>query len=91
MRAGPRGAAVIYALLAALAHGWLAWGVWHFLQPERAIWGMVSAPLSAAAAVLLCRRVDTPERLRPAIVLTILAACVHGLGMAAGLLSMRWW
>ena len=90
VRAGARGAALLYAWVALLAHGWLAWGVWQFLQPERAIWGLLSAPLSAAAAVLLWQRVDTPQRLRPAIVLTILAACVHGLGMAAGLVSMRW-
>jgi len=91
VRAGPRGAAVLYALLVLLAHGWLAWGVWQFLQPERAIWGLLSAPFSLAAAVLLWQRSANPERLRPAIVLTILAACVHGLGMAGGLLSMRWW
>jgi len=90
VRCGPRGAAVLYALLALLAHGWLAWGVWHFLQPERAIWGLLSAPLSAAAAVLLWQRGRTPNRLRPALVLTIAAACMHGLAMTAGLLSMRW-
>jgi 1,4-dihydroxy-2-naphthoate octaprenyltransferase len=87
---GTRGAAWLYALLALLAHGWLAWGVWQFIQPERALWGLASAPLSAAAAVLLWQRAHTPERLRPAIVLTISAACMHGLAMAAGLLSMRW-
>ena len=90
VRLGPRGAALLYAWLALLAHGWLAWGVWHFLQPERALWGMASAPLSAAAALLLWQRARTPQRLQPAIVLTIAAACVHGLAMAAGLLSMRW-
>lgn len=90
VRLGARGAAWLYALLALLAHGWLAWGVWQFIQPERALWGLTSAPLSAAAAVLLWQRAHTPERLRPAIVLTIGAACVHGLAMAAGLLSMRW-
>ncbi len=90
VRLGARCAAWLYALLALLAHGWLAWGVWQFIQPERALWGLASAPLSAAAAVLLWQRASTPERLRPAIVLTIAAACVHGLAMAAGLLSMRW-
>jgi len=90
VRLGARGAAWLYALLALLAHGWLAWGVWQFIQPERALWGLASAPLSAAAAVLLWQRASTPEQLRPAIVLTIAAACVHGLAMAAGLLSMRW-
>ena len=91
VRAGPRGAALLYAGFALLAHGWLAWGVWHFLPPERAIWGLLSAPFSGAAAVLLWQRSATPDRLRPAIVLTIVAACVHGLAIAAGLLSMRWW
>jgi 1,4-dihydroxy-2-naphthoate octaprenyltransferase len=90
VRAGPRGSAVLYAITALLAHGWLAWGVWQFLQPERAVWGLLSAPLSLAAAVLLWQRAARPERLRPAIILSILAACVHGLAMAAGLLSMRW-
>ncbi len=90
VRAGPRGAAILYILLALLAHGWLASGVWFFLQPARAIWGLCSAPFSLAAAVLLWRRPEAPERLRTAIVLTIVAACVHGLVMAAGLLSMRW-
>lgn len=90
VRAGPHGAALLYGLLALMAHGWLAWGVWHFLQPERAIWGLVSAPISGAAAVLLWQRAGQPDRLRPAIVLTIVAACVHGLAMAAGLVSMRW-
>ena len=90
VRAGPRGVAWLYALLALLAHGWLAWGAWHFLQPERALWGLLSMPLSAAAALLLWQRAATPECLRPAIVLTIVAACVHGVAMAAGLLSMRW-
>lgn len=90
VRAGPRGAALLYAGLALLAHAWLVWGVWQFLQPERALWGLLSLPLSAAAALLLWLRGSTPERLRPAIVLTIAAACVHGLAMALGLVSMRW-
>lgn len=90
VRLGARGTAWLYALLALLAHGWLAWGVWQFIQPERALWGLASAPVSAAAALLLWQRVSTPERLRPAIVLTIVAACLHGLAMASGLLSMRW-
>ena len=91
VRLGPRGAALLYAWLALLAHGWLAWGVWHFLHPERALWGLTSAPLSAAAALLLWQRAHHPQRLQAPIVLTIAAACVHGLAMALGLLSLRWW
>lgn len=89
-RAGAHGATLLYGLLAVLAHGWLAWGVWNFLQPERAIWGLLSVPFSVVAWTLLWQRADTPERLRPALVLTILAACTHGLAMAGGLLSMHW-
>lgn len=91
VRAGRRGAVWLYALVTLLAHGWLVWGVLHFLQPERAIWGLISLPFSVAAGVLLWQRSATPERLRPAIVLTILAACVHGLAIAAGLLSIQIW
>lgn len=90
VRLGPRGAALLYGWLALLAHGWLAWGVWHFWHPERAIWGLTSAPLSLAATVLLWQRARSPERLRSAIVLTIAAACLHGLAMAVGLFSVRW-
>ena len=90
VRTGPRGAALLYALIALLAHGGLAWGVWQFLQPARAIWGLASAPLSLVAAVLLWQRAHEPARLRPAIVCTIAACAVHGLAMAAGLLSVRW-
>ena len=90
VRLGARGAALLYAWFALLAHGWLAWGVWHFLHPERALWGLASAPLSAAAALLLWQRAESPQRLQAPIVLTIAAACVYGLAMAAGLLSMRW-
>lgn len=90
VQAGPHGAALLYALIALLAHGGLAWGVWEFLQPARAIWGLTSAPLSLVAVVLLWQRALEPARLRPAIVCTIAACTVHGLAMAAGLLSLRW-
>ena len=86
---GPRGAALAYLLIGALAHAWLATGVWLFYQPEPALWGLLSAPLTLAAAVLLWRHADRPQSLRPAIVLTILAALVHGLGMAAGFWSLH--
>jgi 1,4-dihydroxy-2-naphthoate polyprenyltransferase len=36
--------------------------------------------------VLLLRRAHRPMQLRPALVLGIAAAVVHGLGLAAGLL-----
>jgi 1,4-dihydroxy-2-naphthoate octaprenyltransferase len=54
------------------------------------MWGLVSLPLSLAAAGLLWRHAAAPQRLRPAIALTIAAASLHGLAMAAGLATMAW-
>lgn len=85
---GPRRAALVYLLLGTLAHGWLAGGVWLLYQPEPAAWGLLSWPLSLLAFVLLWRHADAPQKLRPAIVLTIAAALLHGLAMAAGFWSM---
>lgn len=88
VRLGPRGTALAYLLIGTLAHAWLAAGVWWLYQPEPALWGLLSAPLTLTAAALLWRHARTPQRLRPAIVLTLAAAHVHGLAMAAGLWSM---
>lgn len=86
---GPRGAALVYLLIGTLAHAWLAGGVWLFYQPEPALWGLISWPLSLLASLLLWRRARQPQTLRPALVLTIAAAVLHGLGMAAGFWSMH--
>ena len=48
-------------------------------------WAWVSMPLALGAAVILYRRHQQPEQLRPAIVLTIATAVVHGLLVSAGL------
>ncbi len=85
VRLGPRGTALLYAWLVLLAHGWLAASVWLRVAPAAALWGLVSLPLSLAAAALLWRNAPTPARLRPAIALTIAAANVHGLALAAAL------
>ncbi len=89
VRLGPAPAAGLYLGLVLLAHGWLAVSVWLLIPPQAALWGLVSLPLSLAAAGLLWRHASTPQRLRPALALTIAAANVHGLAMAAGLAS-RW-
>lgn len=86
---GPRGAALLYLFISTLAHLWLAGGVWLFYQPEPAAWGLVSWPLSLAAFVLLWRHAHQAEKLRAAIVLTIVASLVHGLAMAAGFYAMH--
>lgn len=90
VRLGPSGAAVLYASLALMAHAWLALGVWAWALPVPVLWGCLSGPLSAAAALLLWRRRLQPQRLAPAIVLTIAAAVLHGLGVAAGLARLAW-
>lgn len=90
VRLGPTGAALLYATLAVLAHAWLAVGVWALIPPLPALWGLLSLPLSAAAAWLLWQRRAQPDTLTPAIVLTIAAAALHGLGMAAGFASVGW-
>ena len=81
----PSWAALLYAWLAVLAHAVLALGVWAWVQPSAALWGLCSLPLSLMAALMLWRWRRQAHRLRPAIVLTIAAATVHGLGMALGL------
>ena len=88
VRLGPRGSALLYLLIALLAHGWLAVGAWQLLQPLPALWGLLSLPLSLVAAGMVWRQAGQPAGLRPAIVLTIAAGVVHGLGMAAGLVAM---
>jgi 1,4-dihydroxy-2-naphthoate octaprenyltransferase len=88
VRLGAQWAAWSYLLFALLAHGWLATGVWWFIHPEPALWGLASMPLSLWAFVLLYKHADQPERLTPAIVLTIAAAVIHGLAMSVGLITL---
>ena len=88
VRLGPQRAAWLYMCIALLAHAWVVVGVGLFIQPEPALWGLASAPLSLCALVLLFKYAEQPARLRPAIVLTIAAAVLHGLAMAAGLISI---
>ncbi len=91
VRLGPRGVASLYFGMAWLAHAWLAVGVWLLVQPAGARWGLLSLPVSLTASLLLWRDRDRPERLRPAIVLTIVAAITHGLAMAAGVIGPLIW
>ena len=88
VRVGPTLAAWIYLVLVVLAHAWLVAGVWLFIHPEPALWGLVSLPLSLVAFVLLLKNAKQAARLTPAIVLTIAAAVLHGLAMSAGLLFL---
>ncbi len=90
VRLAPVPAAGLYLGLVLLAHGWLAASVWLLITPQAALWGLASMPVSLAAAALLWRHAAEPQRLRPALALTVAAANLHGLAMAAGLASMAW-
>jgi 1,4-dihydroxy-2-naphthoate polyprenyltransferase len=81
---GPGGAAALYGAWVLLAHGWLALGVWLLIPPVQALWGLLSLPISLAAWGWLWRYRHQPARLRPALVLSLTAVLVHGLGMAWG-------
>lgn len=88
VRLGPTAAAVAYLLLVVAAHAWVAfwWGaLW---LPTTAWWALGSAPLSLLAAVLLWHHRHAPARLRPAIVLTLGAAVLHGVLLTAAFLHI---
>ena len=84
VRLTPRRAAWFYLALVLLAHGWLAVMVLLQVLPLAALLALVALPLGLLGAILLIQRANTPERLRPALVLGIAAAVLHGLGLAVG-------
>jgi len=86
VRLGTGGTAALYLGLALLAHGALALSVALQQAPPGALWGLLTLPLSLAAAALLWQRARTPARLRPAIGLSIASAVLHGLVTGAGTL-----
>ena len=53
--------------------------------PMAAALGLLTLPLSLRAALQLGRHADTPSRLRPAIIATLLAANLHPVCLAVGL------
>lgn len=83
-RLGPRTAALLYAWLVLLAHGWLVLSVWLLIPPRAALWGLVSLPLSLAAAGLLWQR-KHPMARHTAVRLSLAAAVLHPLALAAAL------
>lgn len=88
VRLGPQEAAWGYLALVLAAHVWLV-GWWQALWlTTTAIWAVASLLPSLAAAALLLRRAGEPQRLRPAIVLTLLAAVLHGVLLAAAFLGI---
>ncbi|QTD45079.1 prenyltransferase [Ottowia testudinis] len=85
VRLGGHGAARLYGVLTLLAQGVVVTAVWTGVAPRAALAGLLALPLSLAAAALLGRHAAAPTRLKPAMALSIAAANVQGLAMAAGL------
>lgn len=85
VRWGWRGAARLYGALALLAHAGVLLLVLLKQLPVGASAGLLSAPLALGATVQLMRYGHQPASLRPALVLGIATAVLHGLALAAGL------
>lgn len=84
VRLGAVRACALYWVLVLAAHGWLALSVWWLIPPQQALWGLISLPVSLLAAWMLTRHCLQPHRLRPALVMSVAATMLHGLGMAWG-------
>jgi 1,4-dihydroxy-2-naphthoate polyprenyltransferase len=84
VRLGPDAATGLYAALALGAHAWLLVSVWLYIPPTTALWGLISLPFSLHAIVALVRHRHQPQALRPALISTVAATLLHGLGMAVG-------
>ena len=82
---GPRRAAMLYAGLALIAHGWIAIAIVRGALPMVAAASLPTLFLSLAGAATIARLAATPRKLRPAIVITLIAAQAHGLALAAAL------
>lgn len=84
VRLGADRACVLYWILVVSAHLWLIVSVCLLIPPTQALWGLISAPFSLAAALWLNRSRHVTARLKPALALTVIAVSLHGLGMAWG-------
>lgn len=85
VRLGSARARWLYGCIAAAAYCILLLHLAMGLLPRLAAIAMLPLPLSLRAAVLLCRFHDRPGQLRPAIIMSILAALGHGLLLALAL------
>ncbi len=85
VRLGPQRARWAYAGIATAAYAWLLAFVIAGALPRLALVAMLPALLSAKAARELLRFAATPGELAPAIRLTIMAASLHGLLLAAAI------
>ncbi|MDR3369813.1 prenyltransferase [Rhodoferax sp.] len=78
----------LYVALIVLAYAWLVGGVSLLYQPRQALWGLLSLPVSLAAAAWLWGAGRQPQRACRAWQLSLVAALLHGLAMAGGLVTV---
>lgn len=90
VRLGAQTASWGYFVLVLLAHGWLLMMIGRPLLPQKAGLALLTLILSLRAAQELRAHADTPQALRPAIKLTLLATHTHGLLLAATLAFAAW-
>lgn len=91
VRLGRQNARWGYILLALVAYVWLAANVAFGVLPNAALLAFLAAPLSLHAAHGLWQHAEEPAQLVPAIKLTIAAAHLYGLLLAAALTVLRGW
>jgi len=84
---GPQRARWGYVAIGGVAYGFLLWAAGAGLLPRLSLIALASGVLTAIAARDLLRYPDRPQLLVPAIKLTIGAAALHGLLLAAALFA----
>lgn len=86
-RMTPKGLASVYLLIVLFAHAWVIVGVWLLIPPTSALWALITLPTGLLASWQLYQHAQTPAvSLRPAIVLTIVTANLHGVALAVAML-----
>lgn len=78
----------LYSVLMVLAYGWLVGGVALLYHPQPALWGLVSLPVSLLALGLLWGGAHRPRWGGWAPWLSVVAALLHGVTMAGGLMTV---
>jgi 1,4-dihydroxy-2-naphthoate octaprenyltransferase len=89
VRLGPQHARWGYGVIAAAAYAFVLYAIMIGVLPWLALVSLLPAALSARAARDLLRHALTPSQLAPAIQMTIGAATLHGLLLAAAIVAAR--
>lgn len=89
VRLGTARARIVYMLIGVAAYGWIVIAVAASLMPPLALVSLVPAVLSIKAARVVWRDASSPQRLAPAIPMTIGSATLHGLLLAGALVAAR--